>query len=325
MRIQDWKSAACAVFFLREVFQETSVWSETVSTQAVRPSNIKEMIQMHAETAKNLINMMIEFIVKYSFQALGGVLVLFLGWMVGKYVGRWLHGILDKKKLDITVIKFFISSVKMLIMAFAVIVALGKFGIEIAPLIAGVSVAGFGLSFALQGSLSNYAAGATLIFTKPFKVGDIIEVAGVVGEVTDMKLPRTDIKTVDGNAIFIPNKHIIGEIIHNYSNVKRLDIKVGVSYKSDMEKAIRIVKEVVQADKRVVNTPNAGIAEFGDSSVNLMARLFCKQDDYWNVLFDLNKKIFDRFHKEGVEIPFPQRDVRIIQEGGERRGKEGLS
>ena len=78
-------------------------------------------------------------------------------------------------------------------------------------------------------------------------------------------------------------------------------------------------------DKRVVNTPNAGIAEFGDSSVNLMARLFCKQDDYWNVLFDLNKKIFDRFHKEGVEIPFPQRDVRIIQEGGERRGKEGLS
>jgi small conductance mechanosensitive channel len=214
--------------------------------------------------------------------------------------------------VDVTVSKFIVGAVKLAVFSFAVIVALGKFGIEIAPLIAGLSVAGFGLSFALQGPLSNYAAGATLIFTKPFKVGEIIEVADQMGEVLDMKLSRTEIKTVDGNVIVIPNKHIIGEIIHNYSNAKRLDINVGVSYSSNVQKAIDIVRNIITNDKRVVRPPKVGISEFADSSVNIYARLWCKQDDYWDVLFAINKDILDEFGKQGVEIPFPQRDVHII-------------
>lgn len=211
--------------------------------------------------------------------------------------------------------KFMSAAAKFGVVAFAVIVALGKFGIEIAPLIAGISVAGFGLSFALQGPLSNYASGATLIFTKPFKVGDIIEVADVMGEVTDLKLPRTEIKTVDGNLIVIPNKHIVGEIIHNYSDAKRMDLMFGVSYKSDVEKAIRIISETIKGDARVApKEPKVGISEFADSSVNIMARLWCKQDDYWNVMFDINKKVFEAFNQEGIEIPFPQRDVHLFRE-----------
>ncbi len=274
----------------------------------------KGIVSTQVDTAKKLIDLALEYVVKYSFQALGGVIVLIIGWIVGGYVEGLVNKFLATKKLDVTVAKFISGAVKILVVVFAVIVALGKFGIEVAPLIAGISVAGFGLSFALQGPLSNYASGATLIFTKPFKVGDIIEVAGVTGEVVDMKLPRTDIKTIDGTLIFIPNKHIIGEIIHNYSAHKRVDIKVGVGYKSDVQKAIEIVKSVIKVDARTVANPKVGISDFGDSSVNIYARLWCKQDQYWDILFDLNKKIFDEFKKNNIDIPFPQRDVHVYRE-----------
>ncbi len=292
-----------AVGFSSTLFACINVFAqETVQTVA---NNNKE-------ADMEIIKIVYEYVIKYSFQALGGIIVLLLAWIIARYVGNYLSKLLSRKHLDITVAKFIVSTVKLLIMVFAAIVALGKFGIEIAPLIAGISVAGFGLSFALQGPLSNYASGATLIFTKPFKVGDIIEVAGEMGEVVDMKLPRTDIKTVDGTLIVIPNKHIVGEIIHNYSELKKVDINIGVAYKVDIDKAINIVKEVIRKDKRVVKQPNVGISQFADSAVNIYGRLWCKQDDYWNVLFDINKAIFVEFKSQGIEIPFPQREVRII-------------
>jgi len=221
------------VLMTGKVFAQEAA-TETAESTPVAAQNIVEVAQAQIDTARNLVEMIMEFCVKYSFRALGGIIVLILGWMVAKYVCRFVAELLEKKNVDVTVAKFIVSTVRMLIMLFAFIVALGKFGIEIAPLIAGISVIGFGTSFALQGPLSNYAAGATLIFTKPFKVGDIIEVAGVSGEVTDMKLPRTELKTVDGETIIVPNKHIIGEIIQNYSQFKRLDITVGVSYKAEI-------------------------------------------------------------------------------------------
>ncbi len=277
----------------------------------------KSVAVAKVETARNLVDIAMEFVVKYSFQAVGGFIVLILGWMASQYLGGVVHRLLERKKVDVTVHKFVVSAVKLLIMTFALIVALGKFGIEIAPLIAGLSVAGFGLSFALQGPLSNYASGATLIFTKPFKVKDIIEVAGVMGEVVDMKLSYTQIKTVDGHTIVVPNKHIIGDIIHNYSDVKLLEINVGVSYGSDIDKAIALVREVIKKDARAVKEPNVGISQFAESSVNIYARLWCRQDDYWETMFAVNKNIFDAFKREAIEIPFPQRDVRILQAKGE--------
>ena len=155
-----------------------------------------------------------------------------------------------------------------------------------------------------------------LIFTKPFKVGDIIEVAGVMGEVMDMKLSLTELKTVDGEMVVVPNKHIVGEIIHNFSGSKRMDINVGISYKSDVSKAIEVVANTVKEDKRIseVKKPKVGISEFADSSINIYARAWCKQDDYWDVLFDVNKAIFDGFAANGIEIPFPQRDVHLYSD-----------
>ncbi|MFC1807635.1 mechanosensitive ion channel family protein [Candidatus Omnitrophota bacterium] len=267
-------------------------------------------------TAKKVIDLFVEFCLKYSFQAIGGIIILVLGSIVAKFVAKFLHGVFEKHKVDVTVGKFAISMVKILIIAFAALIALGKFGITIAPFIAGLSVIGFGTSFALQGPLSNYAAGITLIFTKPFKVGDIIEVTGVVGEVQDMTLARTLVKALDGNLIVVPNKQILGEIIHNYSSFKKLDITVGVSYGADIDKAIGIVKNIVLNDKRVSQTPppKVGISEFADSSINIYSRLWCKQEEYFDLMFDINKSILDEFNRQKITIPFPQRDVHIFNQ-----------
>ena len=235
--------------------------------------------------------------------------------MIGSFVSKKVLGLMTKRKMDITISKFTASAVKLLFVVFAVIVALGKFGIEIAPLIAGLSVAGVGISFALQGPLSNIAAGLAIIFTKPFKVHDIIEVAEQVGEVQEIALPQTQLKTVDGTIVTIPNSKIVGEIIENFSIWKKIILTVGVAYDADIDKAIAIVKKEVVDEPRVKEKDEVkvGIVGFGDSSVDLQAIFFCKQDDYWPVQFDINKKIFDAFNKEGIEIPFPQRDVHLYK------------
>jgi small conductance mechanosensitive channel len=275
------------------------------------------------DTAKNLINVIAEFCVKYSFQVLGGILVLLLGFFIANMVAKFLGRFLESKKVDPPVAKFIISILKAVVIVFFALIALGKFGITIAPFIATLSVVGFGTSFALQGPLSNYAAGVTLMFTKPFKVGDIIEVTGVMGEVQDMTMARTEVKTVDGTMIVVPNKQIIGEIIHNYSDFKKLDITVGVSYDSDIGKAINVVKNVVIQDKRISQQPEpkVGISEFADSSINIYSRLWCKQSDYWDVMFDINKKIYEEFSKNNITIPFPQRDIHVYNEP-KKEGKE---
>lgn len=274
-----------------------------------------DVVNESAQSVTKIIDWVLEACVKYSFQVLGGLMLLCVGWFVGNFLARLTREMLKKKNIDVTVAKFISGAVKLLVMIFAAIAALSKFGIEIAPIIAGLSVVGFGTSFALQGPLSNYAAGITLVFTKPFKVGDIIEVANVHGEVEDMTLGCTVLITMDGDRIVIPNKHIIGEIIHNFSALKRVDITVGVSYSTDMDKALKVIKDVIDDDHRIVTSRGAkiGISEFGDSSVNIFVRLWCQQKDYYDVKFAINKRIFEVLKQNKIEIPFPQREVRIIE------------
>jgi len=273
------------------------------------------MFGMQAHTAQELAYIALNFLSKNILNIIGGAVILAAGWIIAKFFGKVLQFILLKNNADITITKFLVDVLRFIIVATALLIALGNFGITIAPFIAGLGAIGFGASFALQGPLSNYAAGATLIFTKPFKVGDILEVGGHVGEIVDMTLARTIMKTLDGTMIIIPNRKIIGEIMHNYSEFKRLDIKVGVAYSTDADKAIRLVKEAVASDKRVVSrpAPKIGISEFADSSVNIYARLWCAQADYWDLKFDTNKRIFDLFKANSIVIPFPRRDVRIIE------------
>ena len=255
----------------------------------------------------------------YGFQVLGGIAILVAGWILAKFATKIAADFLTKKQVDVTVVKFVSGAAKLAVMAFAVLVALGKFGIEVTPLIAGLSVAGVGVSLALKGTLSNYAAGTSLIFTKPFKVGDIIEVAGVMGEVDDINLGSTQLTRVDGVKVVVPNKHIIGEIIQNYSGLKGVDIRVGVSYGTDIRQAVDVIRRVIRSNPKAhqEKEPKIGISEFADSSINLTVRLWCKQNDYLDVLFGVNQGILEEFRKNKIEIPFPQREIHLYKEDGE--------
>ncbi len=304
-------------FFKRQLFSRAASLGLflTVFLEHHEAGAVEASAQTAASSVSKILDWVMESCVKYSFQVLGGLVLLAIGWFIGNFLARITRDMLKKKNVDVTVTKFIAGAVKLLVMIFAAIAALSKFGIEIAPIIAGLSVVGFGTSFALQGPLSNYAAGIMLVFTKPFKVGDIIEVVNVHGEVEDMTLSRTILITVDGDKIIVPNKHIIGEIIHNSSTLKRVDINVGVSYATDVENAIRVIKAVVDSDSRVITSRGAkvGVLDFGDSSVNIFIRLWCKQQDYYEVKFAINKNILATLQKNKIEIPFPQRDVRIVE------------
>ena len=308
---------SCKLSFV-SIFMSQVIAFAKEEAQATAPAILspQAMFATEINTAKNLMDLIAEFFVKYSFQALGGLIILILGIVIAKFVSKFLNGFLAKHNVDVTVSKFACSIVKIIIIMLSGLIALGKFGITIAPFIAGISVIGFGATFALQGPLSNYASGITLIFTKPFKVGDIIEVSGAVGEVQDITLARTELKTIGGTLVVIPNKQIVGEIIHNYSEFKKLDITVGVGYESNTDKAISIVQDIVTKDSRAAQspTPIVGISEFADSSINIHARLRCKQADYWALLFSINKKINEQFKTVGIVIPFPQRDVHLYEE-----------
>jgi len=269
---------------------------------------------MQAKTAQEMAYIAMDFISRNILNIIGSLIILAVGWIIAKFLGKVLQIFLHSRKADVTITKFLADIVKFLVMATALLIVLGNFGITIAPFIAGLGALGFGASFALQGPLSNYAAGATLIFTKPFKVGDIVEVGEHVGEIIDMTLARTIMVTLDGTRIIIPNKKIIGEIMHNYSEYKKLDMKFGIAYSSDVDKALRIVKEAIAADDRVAAKPvtKIGISDFEDSNIIIYARLWCKQLDYWDLMFDINRSIYKLLDKGGINMSYPRRDVHMI-------------
>lgn len=270
---------------------------------------------MNHDRLMKIIDFITENAVKYGFQIIGAGITLFIGWMLSRFVMKVVHEALQKQKIDVTIEKFLVQTARWAVLALTILLALSGLGVQIAPLIAGLSVAGLGAGLALQGPLSNYAAGATLIFTKPFKVGDIIEVVGVQGEVKDITLPRTELLGLDGSIIVVPNKHIIGEIIKNYSQCRKLEFNVGVGYECDVAKAVSILQNLLKDNKSIPpNQPiKVGIRDFGDSAVNLQAFIWIMPADYGDVKFQINKAILEEFKRNDISIPYPQRDVRVYQ------------
>ncbi len=260
-------------------------------------------------------NFLAEGAAKYSLQVLGGIIILIVAWVLAHVVSRFSTRWLNQRKIDVTVIKFVAQAVRLVILALGILMTLSSFGVQIAPLIAGLSIAGVGIGLALQGPLSNYASGITLVFTKPFKVGDIIEVNGHQGEVLDISLPRTELYGLDGSKIVIPNKHIIGEVVKNFSEYRKLEINVGVSYDSDAKKALAIIEGIIKSEHRIPNKEvfKLGIREFGDSAINLQALVWVPQIKYLDVKFAINNAILDQFRAQGIVIPFPQQDVHLYQ------------
>ena len=226
----------------------------------------------------------------------------------------------NRSKLDMSELlkNILVSTSGGTVMALGILIALSTVGISLAPMLAGLGVAGFIVGFALQDSLGNFASGAMILIYRPFDVGDLIDVTGASGLVKKMNLVSTTILTLDNQTLVVPNSKIWGDVIKNVTAQKerRVDLEFGIAYDDDIELAERVLNEIVSAHEKVLADPepNIKLHTLGDSSVNFIVRPWTKTDDYWDVYWDLTREVKLRFDREGISIPFPQRDVHVYAE-----------
>lgn len=265
-------------------------------------------------TMQKIYDKIVEYLVTYGLQALVGLIVLFIGFKIAGWVSKLVTGLCEKKHLDITLTKFLAMVAKSVIIALAALIAMDKFGITISPIIASISALIFGASFAIQAPLSNYAAGLSIILSRPFAVGNTISVKGYSGVVEDIQIPCTILTTVDGERITIPNKDIVGEIIVNSKETKMTQEVIGVSYGDNPEKAIQVIENVLKRFPQIVHEPppHVGIREFGESGINIGVRYWAPTRQYVQTLYEVNLAVFKALKEAGITMPFPQRDLHIV-------------
>ena len=243
------------------------------------------------------------------------LLIFYVGRFVVRLVVRGMTKVMDRQDVDPTLQKFVGNLVNMALMVVVIIAAIGALGIQTTSFIAIFGAAGLAVGLALQGSLSNFAAGVLIVLFRPYKVGDYVEAAGIAGSVEEVQILTTVLKTPDNKQIIVPNSQIMGSIITNYSanDTRRVDLTVGVSYSDDLDKVAATLRELVDADERILKDPACLIAvqALADSSVNFVVRPWVAAADYWGVYFDLTEAIKKRFDDEGISFPFPQQDVHL--------------
>lgn len=247
--------------------------------------------------------------------AMGGALVILIaGFAVARIFGKFAMQFLNSKDLEPPVRLLLVRVFKLVIIALSLVIALGTCGVEVAPLVAGIGVAGVGLGLATQGVLSNLVAGLLIIFTKPFRVGEYIEIIGVQGQVEMIELFSTILVHPDKSRIIIPNRKISGEVLHNYGTIRQLDLSVGVAYHTNLPEAIAIVRDVLKRNTRVLKefNPGVGINTLADSSINLSISPWVAVPDYGAARTEIYQAIIEEFRARRVEIPFPHREVRML-------------
>ncbi len=253
----------------------------------------------------------------YLFQALLFLAIVFLFYKLADLVRRVVDTALQARHVRLSRLMqhMIVSIARSMTIGFGVLIALSQFNISIGPMLAGLGIVGFIVGFALQDSLSNFASGLMILFYEPFDVGDSVIAGGVRGRVSSMSLVNTTIRTFDNQSLIIPNNKIWQDVITNITDqhIRRIDMQFGVSYADDIDQVEGILYGLMEADERVLKDPKPRVMvdSFGDSSVNLFCRPWVKTDDYWDVRWDLNKRVKQAFDREGVVIPFPQRDVHL--------------
>ncbi|MBV1930337.1 MAG: mechanosensitive ion channel family protein [Porticoccaceae bacterium] len=262
---------------------------------------------------REIYDLVITFFVTYSFQLVGAVIILLIGLLISNRLARLVLVVCEKNKIDITLSKFLASCTKIFIIIMVGIICLGKIGISVTPFVAAIGAASLGAGLAMQGLLSNYAAGLNIILTRPFVVGDTIIVQGVTGIVEEVRLAHTILTDEDEVTITIPNRHIVGEIIHNSNTYRVVEATVGVAYSSDIENVRTIIKTVLDELGVAKNRePQIGIDGFGDSSINFAMRFWVPTEKFHQLRLQVNDRLFEALTRGGVQIPFPQHEVRIL-------------
>ena len=258
--------------------------------------------------------------VSFAINAAIAIVIFFVGRIVAKVISNGIRKLMRAQEVDQILESFVGNLTYWALMAFVIIAAISKVGIQTTSLIAIMGAAGLAIGLALQGSLANFAAGVLIVMFRPYRVGDFVEAAGIAGVVVQVQILTTVLKTGDNKQIVVPNGQIMGSIITNYSanDTRRVDMVVGVSYDDDIDKVRATIKDLIDSDDRILKDPECLIAvsELADSSVNFNVRPWVKSADYWGVKFDLTEAIKKRFDKEGISFPFPQQDVHLYQNNG---------
>jgi small conductance mechanosensitive channel len=248
------------------------------------------------------------------------IAIFVIGRIAIRIVTSGMRKTMQRHEVDRTLQSFVTNIVRIVLLIVVILMALGTLGVQTTSFVAILGAAGLAIGLALQGSLSNFAAGVLIVFFRPYKSGDYIEAAGVSGTVEDVQILTTILKTPDNKRVIVPNGQVMGDVITNYSanDTRRVDLVFGVGYGDDLDKVKKALQDVVAADSRVLAEPAPTIAvlELADSSVNFVCRPWVKTADYWSVWFDMTETVKKRFDAEGITIPFPQRDVHLYSENG---------
>lgn len=255
----------------------------------------------------------IAFLTNYSFQIIGAVIIIIIGWFVSKYAYNTLIKFFEQHDFDVTLGKFAANILRILIFGAMFIVAIGKLGISIAPFIAAVGAVFLTAGLALQGSVANFAAGISLVITRPFKIGDTILVNHVYGIVEEIKLGYTTLRTEDEELITVPNKNMIGEVIVNSFNYRIVESSVGISYHDDVKKAIELIKNTIDGFENLSsdNKSIVGIQKFGDHAVEIGMRYWVPTQNFFKIQYEVNLAVYQALNDAKITIPFPQREVHV--------------
>ena len=271
-------------------------------------------MNQHIESLQHLQNRAIDLLMEFGPRALSALLMLAIGFFVARAVARaFLRGI-ARLDLDVPLRDLLARIVRIAVMLLFVLMALQNLGVELLPLIAGLGVAGAGIALALQGVLGNLVAGLTIILTRPFRVGEFIDIHNEEGRVEAITLFSTKLSHPDRSIVIIPNRKIVGEILHNYGTLRQLNLTVGVAYDTDIGRALQVIDEVLQANAKVVRDPApvVRVVALADFSVNIAVRPWAQVIDAGITASEVNRSILERFRAAGIQIPFPQREVRML-------------
>jgi small conductance mechanosensitive channel len=262
-----------------------------------------------------IMDQLVGFATNYGLQIIGAIIILIVGRIAAGICRNVVRRVLEKGKADAAIVSFGGSLIYILVLTFAVLAALAKFGIQTASFVAILGAAGFAVGFALQGSLSNFAAGVMILVFRPFRVGDFIDAAGIAGTVKDIHLFTTILATPDNVQIIVPNSKLYGDIIKNFSanETRRVDLVIGIGYGSSIQEAYDTIDSILKQESRILSdpAPQIAVSELADSSVNFVVRPWVNAADYWGVKFDVTRKIKETFDEKGIDIPFPQTTVHM--------------
>ena len=268
----------------------------------------------------SIANQLIVLITDYALDIVGALLLLIAGWVVAGWIEKHTGKVLKRiDRVDATLRSFVTNLVRYAILVLVMIAVFAQFGIQTTSIIAVLGAAGLAVGLALQGTLANIAAGVLLLFLRPFRVGESIDAGSIAGTVREIGLFSTELQTWDGIYLMVPNSQLASAAIQNYSRLptRRLNLVIGISYTDDIDKALKVLSELLQNDERILDDPahQVMVKELADSSVNINLRCWTNRENYWSLRFDLTKQAKQRLDEYDISIPFPQRDVHLYHEG----------